>query len=215
MGYLRALRPWGAVWASVFILGCGIRAGAPSGQIILMMLVTGLITAAIMANNDYVDRYHDIKKSKPFAAEREESFWLFVVILWAIILAMIFVLAEYLTRSGLVVSLALIIIGLSYSYARHIPFGSMFIVAIAAALPSFIFPLGKIGIIAFASIFFTIMVRELCKDAEDATIDVGYKKTFWTITNIVPSSKVAVMGRLLANIPLIGIIAFIIWGPQI
>lgn len=176
-GYVKALRLPIVVMAGLLAI-TAFRVSVWSTDAYLVALFIVIVASATMAHNDWRDREHDAEKGKIFALNHSKSFGTMVILLWfaSLIGAIgLWILNPwYGILSGLV-----IVSGLIYSETRQIPFLPVLLVALTSASPAlYANPRNnKVLAIFFVSVLL-IFGREILKDLDDYSHDVGYK---WTL----------------------------------
>lgn len=133
-----------------------------------------------MLQNDWRDRYHDIRKHKVVASEHPRAFCGLVLAFWAGCIVLITLVTTGNTKAGFVLAV-LALAGALYSETRKILFIPITLVSAVSATPALL-PMaygatrGK-PLLLFLSAALIIFGRELTKDLEDMYIDKGYKLT--------------------------------------
>jgi hypothetical protein len=139
------------------------------------------ITCATMLQNDWRDRYHDIKKGKTFASAHPRIFLLLLLSVWSACCLLVGAIALQNAGPALLLA-AMAVAGLIYSETRKIPWAPIILTAITSASPAFLpatlaadasrtLPL-------FAAAALLVFGREILKDLADEKFDAGHK---WTI----------------------------------
>lgn len=172
----------------------------------IFVAITGM---AIMVQNDWRDRYHDLRKGKKFVVENESSFFLFTVSLWVISAMLIIIIWTKDTFWG-ITSLYLTLMGLVYSEARALPIAPGLIVsqtAAGAVLFSFVKNPQPSLVLLYLSTTFFIWGRETLKDMDDVDIDNGYKWTFPVNLGVKKSMRIVVLMYTVALI----LMLFVSW----
>jgi len=151
------------------------------------------ITGATMLQNNWRDRYHDIKKGRVLAAQHQKTFLALLLVFWLISCGLIFVaMAE-----GMNISIALAVIalaGLIYSEVRRVPLAPTLLVAFTFASPALL-PV-VVGVkennlwLLFLLVALMAFGREIITDMADERIDNGYK---WTIPLTVGSERAKII----------------------
>ena len=148
---------------------------------VLAGLVFGLLTMSIMTFNDYIDRYHDVKKGKTFARDHQRALFIF----WrreAILLVGLMTVLSFVAPSVATFCLAVWVVGLLYSFIPHWFLLQNFCVAVCSGSPALCAMIyagvwdGK-SMMTFALFTSLILFNEINKDIEDHKIDPGYKST--------------------------------------
>ena len=158
---------------------------------VTLIAVGGCLT---MLTNDYIDRDNDTKKGKTFVKEHEKLFFKIVTIGWIAVTTISYLLYYPLASQNLLL-LSLIVIGIGYSFARHITFLPTLLVAGAGASPilfGFIENHTDAAFFSFIIVFVFMLASEILKDCADAESDEGYKTTL--ITGGICSKKEAYYG---------------------
>lgn len=145
-------------------------------------LACSLVHMSIMTFNDWCDREHDLQKGKRLAHDHPEAFLLYWRLHALVTLLALSALAVCDYRVA-IFCIAVLVLGLVYSYVDHIMTLNNLIVAICGASPvlcgSVHFQNNDFTIWKWYGIFFfLILAREIIKDIEDVAIDGGYKNTF-------------------------------------
>ena len=139
------------------------------------------IASATMLQNDWRDRFHDVRKGKVLAYERQGAFLVLLVGFWTICWGLIALATVHDAKLGVALAM-LAVAGVAYPETRMIPLVPITIVSLASASPA-ILPLTN-GASSeklwplFLSATFVVFAREVTKDLDDKKIDGGYK---WTI----------------------------------
>jgi 4-hydroxybenzoate polyprenyltransferase len=139
------------------------------------------ITCATMLQNDWRDRYHDIKKGKSFASDHPRIFLLFLLSVWCACCLSVGVIALQNGTLALLLA-AMALAGLVYSETRKIPWTPVFLTAVTSAspalLPATVAADAAPALRLFAAAALLIFGREILKDLADKPFDDGHK---WTI----------------------------------
>lgn len=146
----------------------------------LVVLAVVFIACSTMLQNDWRDRYHDVKKGKKLAITHPKAFMLFLLTFWLVSLSL--TTANLFENVGFGVLLSLMgFVGLVYSEIRQVPMASVLLTSITSASPV-LFPIvagtGQGLELMFVSVVLVIFGREITKDLEDQKIDQNYKWTF-------------------------------------
>jgi len=138
------------------------------------------IFCAARLQNDWRDRFHDIKKGKTLASAHPRLFLLGVVASWGVCCMLVAAIAVQSAASALALA-AIILAGVAYSETRGVPWLPICLSAGASAAPAFL-PSAQGGIAPMLPLFgaaaLLVFGREILKDMEDEEFDGGYK---WTI----------------------------------
>ncbi len=139
------------------------------------------IFCAARLQNDWRDRYQDVKRGKSFAFAHAKLFLLCLLSCWAVCCLLVGAVA--LQNGPLALLLAAMgLAGLLYSETRKLPWVPILISAITSAspafLPSTLEPDMDRMLPLFAAAALYIFGREILKDLEDVRFDEDYK---WTI----------------------------------
>lgn len=172
------------------------------------------VASAIMAHNDWRDRFHDLKKGKDFALIKSNSFLKFVIFLWIISLCLATALLITNIYFGLL-SFTIIVAGLIYSETRRIPFLPTIIVAITSASPviySIVLESSKSLWFLFIASALLIFSSEIIKDLSDIKNDLGYKRTLPIIIGVNRSKIVAGVIIIFAQIIALNISPYTLIG---
>lgn len=154
----------------------------------IVSLFIAVAASATMAQNAWRDRHHDQKRGRTFVASNERSFRILVVALWVTSFLLSITLWTISLWYG-ILSVFMIISGLTYSETRQIPLLPALIVAItSASCAIYADPYNDKLISLFLSTTLWIFAREILKDLDDCSQDHGYK---WTIPLKfgIPASK--------------------------
>ena len=139
------------------------------------------IASATMLQNDWRDRFHDIRKGKVLAYQHAGKFLALLSVFWLVSGGLIALAAVHDTSVGVALAI-LAVAGVVYSETRMIPFVPIVLVSLASASPAAL-PLAagtsseKLWLL-FLSATLVVFAREITKDLDDKQIDGGYK---WTI----------------------------------
>ena len=142
---------------------------------------------ATMLQNDWRDRYHDIRKGKTLALKYPRAFLALLLAFWAIACSLAITVGIENINAGIVLFL-MALAGLAYSEVRRIPMAPVTLVVFTSGSPVLL-PIAA-GAEAnkvlwlFLSTALIIFGREITKDIDDHQIDGGYK---WTIPLAVGS----------------------------
>jgi len=154
------------------------------------------IAVSGMLQNDWRDRFHDIKKGKSFAAERPKLFLTVLVAFWSVS----FTIVGFAFFRGMLLGISFLFlcaIGFAYSEIRKIPLLPTVLVVFCFSspifLPSIIYKEVAIPWFLFLSVFFFVFGREMMKDIDDARIDKGYKWTLAVKMGIKGAQLIAMM----------------------
>ncbi len=169
-------------------MGC-LAVGLAASAFRLAKLPLSFVTLAavfclfctVRLQNDWRDRFHDIKKGKIFATARPKLFLLLLLLFWAVCAALIGLIA--LQNATLALLLTVIALAaLLYSETRKLPWVPICLSAIMSAIPAFLPSAFRTDVDRLLPLFVAaallIFGREILKDLEDKSIDPGYK---WTI----------------------------------
>jgi 4-hydroxybenzoate polyprenyltransferase len=191
--WIKAGRPLSVALGVILTL-----AAANVGQVKLtpwIPIFIAIAGMAIMVQNDWRDRYHDLKKGKTFVITNESSFLLFTISLWIISAVLITIIWTKDTLWGITAGY-LTLMGFVYSEARTLPIAPGLIVsqtAAGAVLFSFVKnPQPSLVLLYLATMFF-IWGRETLKDIDDVDIDSGYKWTFPVNLGIKKSMRIVML----------------------
>ena len=139
------------------------------------------IASATMLQNDWRDRFHDIRKGKVLACQHAGKFLALLSAFWLVSGGLIALAAVHDTSVGVALAI-LAVAGVVYSETRMIPLVPIVLVSLASASPAAL-PLAaganseKLWLL-FLSAILVVFAREITKDLDDKQIDGGYK---WTI----------------------------------
>ncbi len=189
---IMSLRPFATIpIALLTIFGYKIAGIPVNWPVVAEVFAIGCLT---MLTNDYIDRDNDTKKGKTFVKEHEKLFFKIVTIGWIAVTTISYLLYYPLASQNLLL-LSLIVIGIGYSFARHITFLPTLLVAGAGASPilfGFIENHTDAAFFSFIIVFVFMLASEILKDCADAESDEGYKTTL--ITGGICSKKEAYYG---------------------
>ena len=189
---IMSLRPFATIpIALLTIFGYKIAGVPVNWPVVAEVFAIGCLT---MLTNDYIDRDNDTKKGKTFVKEHEKLFFKIVTIGWIAVTTISYLLYYPLASQNLLL-LSLIVIGIGYSFARHITFLPTLLVAGAGASPilfGFIENHTDAAFFSFIIVFVFMLASEILKDCADAESDEGYKTTL--ITGGICSKKEAYYG---------------------
>jgi 4-hydroxybenzoate polyprenyltransferase len=199
-GYIKALRLPIVVMAGLLVI-TAFRVSAWSTNAYLIALFIVIVSSAIMAHNDWRDKEHDAKKGKTFALNNSKPFKAMVMLLWfaSLVSAIgLWILNPwYGILSGLV-----IVSGLIYSETRRIPLLPVLLVALTSASPAlYANPKNDKVLAIFLVSALLVFGREILKDLDDCSHDIGYK---WTLP-IALGKRVAkfLAGLIVLVLPLV------------
>ena len=147
----------------------------------IAVLSVYFIASATMLQNDWRDRFHDVRKGKKLASEHKKAFLALLIVVWMISAGLIaFTIVDNATL-GIVLTIVAIV-GLVYSETRKIPLVPIVIVSFVSAGPALLPLTNGANSEKLLPLFFSttlvIFAREITKDLDDKKIDSGYK---WTI----------------------------------
>lgn len=164
------------------------------------------IASATMLQNDWRDRFHDIRKGKVLAYQHAGKFLASLSMFWLVSGGLIALATVHDTGVGVALAI-LAVAGVVYSETRMIPFVPIVLVSLASASPVAL-PLAA-GVnseklwLLFLSATLVVFAREITKDLDDKQIDSGYK---WTIPlafgekcSRIPAAIVVVAGLAAAT----------------
>lgn len=178
------------VWLEPLRLSVCILAGllASAGFILARQAISWTAVAAVffiavsaMLQNDWRDRFHDVRKGRTLAYERPRAFFALLAAFWAASAGAVALVAVREPRVALGLA-ALAFAGIVYSETRRLPLVPIAIVSLTSAAPAILPAAG--GASAgrlwplFAATALVIFAREVMKDLDDRAIDGGYK---WTL----------------------------------
>lgn len=166
----------------------------------LPALTVFTIACAANLQNDWRDRFHDVKKGKTLALRQPLRFELFLCAVWVLAASLCLVLAQSGYRQAMICVL-MIIAGGMYSETRIIPLLPTLLVALTSASAALLAGFGYEQIVLFALIFGTIFSREIIKDLMDHEIDAGYKWTLPVAMGSYFSKAVAINLAVILMIP--------------
>lgn len=185
MTYFWAMRPIMGLFAVGLCLA-GFRLQAEfvhfhQWQIIICATLTFLTCGLAMLWNDYADRDRDVLKGKRLAHDNPDQFFRVAQILGVVIgliIGFLIVIGPLITGITLIVAA----LSLYYSMSYRIVILPTAIVALCSASPSLygflVHPQeAQRTVVLFLITFLVIGAREILKDIEDMSSDVGYKAT--------------------------------------
>ena len=142
---------------------------------------------ATMLQNDWRDRYHDVRKGKTLALKRPRAFLALLLAFWAVACGLAITVGIENINTGTVLFF-MILAGLVYSEVRRIPMAPVTLVVFTSGSPVLLPIAAGAGAnkvwLLFLSTALIIFGREITKDIDDHQIDGGYK---WTIPLAVGS----------------------------
>ena len=177
--WVKSLRLSVCVLASFLAITGFTLAGTGISWVAVMAVF--FIASATMLQNDWRDRFHDIRKGKVLAYEHSGKFLTLLSVFWMVSGGLIALAAVHDMHVGIALAI-LAVAGVVYSETRMIPFVPIVLVSLASASPAAL-PLAagtnseKLWLL-FLSATLVVFAREITKDLDDKQIDVGYK---WTI----------------------------------
>ena len=177
--WVKSLRLSVCVLASFLAITGFILAGTGISWVAVMAVFFS--TSATMLQNDWRDRFHDIRKGKVLAYQHAGKFLALLSAFWLVSVGLIALTAVHDTRVGVALTI-LAVAGIMYSETRTIPFVPIVLVSLTSASPVAL-PLvagassEKLWLL-FLSATLVIFAREITKDMDDKQNDGGYK---WTI----------------------------------
>jgi len=177
--WIKSLRLSVGILASFLTVTSFKVAGASVPWIVVIAVF--FIVSATMLQNDWRDRFHDVRKGKVLVYKHPRVFLAWLLVFWIVSIILITLVAVH--DMGVGITLAILaIIGAIYSEIRMIPFASIVIVSFASASPAVLPFLAGVNSeklwLLFSSVALIIFAREITKDLDDKQIDVSYK---WTI----------------------------------
>lgn len=177
--WIKSLRLSVCVLASFLAITGFTLAGTGISWVAVMAVFFG--TSATMLQNDWRDRFHDIRKGKVLAYQHAGKFLTLLLTFWLVSGGLIALAAVHDTSVGIALAI-LAVAGVVYSETRMIPFVPIVLVSLVSASPAAL-PLAaganseKLWLL-FLSATLVVFAREITKDLDDKRIDGGYK---WTI----------------------------------
>ena len=143
------------------------------------------IATASMIQNDWRDRFHDVRKGKTLALRHPRAFLAWVLSFWALSGITIATASILEPRTGTILA-AMALAGGVYSETRKVPLVPILLVSLVSASPALL-PLGiDAGSqnlwLLFIVAALVIFAREITKDLDDSGIDGGYK---WTLPSVL------------------------------
>lgn len=192
--WIKSLRLSVCVLASFLAITGFTLAGTGISWVAVMAVF--FIASATMLQNDWRDRFHDIRKGKVLAYQHAGKFLALLSAFWLICGGLIALAAVHDTSVGVALAI-LAVAGIVYSETRMIPFVPIVLVSLASASPAAL-PLAagasseKLWLL-FLSATLVVFAREITKDLDDKQIDGGYK---WTIPLVFGEQR----SRILAAI---------------
>lgn len=179
MAWVKSLRLSVCVLESFLAATGFVLAGMRVSRVATAVVFLGMV--ANMLQNDWRDRFHDIRKGKTLAYERPRAFLALLTAVWVVDAGLIILASASNAKLGITLA-TLGAAGMVYSETRRIPVAPIAIVSLVSAGPV-ILPLADGAsseklLPLFMSTILVIFAREVAKDIDDEGIDRGYK---WTI----------------------------------
>lgn len=177
--WIKSLRLSVCVLASFLAITGFVLAG--TGISWVAVAAVFFIASATMLQNDWRDRFHDIRKGKVLAYQHAGKFLALLSMFWLVSGGLIALASVHDTSIGIALAI-LAVAGVVYSETRMIPFVPIALVSLVSASPAAL-PLAaganseKLWLL-FLSATLVVFAREITKDLDDKQIDGGYK---WTI----------------------------------
>ena len=177
--WVKSLRLFVCILAS-FLAITGFTLAA-TGISWVAVVAVFFIASATMLQNDWRDRFHDVRKGKMLVCQHAGTFLALLSAFWLVSGGLIAFAAVHDTSVGVALTI-LAVAGILYSETRMIPFVPIVLVSLASASPAAL-PLAagasfeKLWLL-FLSATLVVFAREITKDLDDKQIDGGYK---WTI----------------------------------
>lgn len=177
--WIKSLRLSVCILASFLAITGFVLAGTGVSWVAVMAVF--FIASATMLQNDWRDRFHDIRKGKVLAYQHAGKFLALLSAFWLVSGCLIALAAVHDISVGVALAI-LAVAGVMYSETRMIPFVPIVLVSLASASPAAL-PLAaganseKLWLL-FLSATLVVFAREITKDLDDKQIDGGYK---WTI----------------------------------
>lgn len=203
---LRTMRPITGLFAFVLtIIGFRFHHRGFSGLSIFTAFAFSGITSSIMVFNDIMDRDRDLKKGKFFASKNFKKllfFWISINFLTACILAM------NPLKQMMAFCFLVWLIGLTYSlFIRRFFLIQNLTVAFCSASPilcgNLCFAFKVENIFTFWVIFSLVFLREIYKDIEDETADLGSKNTISVLLGVGHARMFALLLPFFASLPFV------------
>lgn len=190
-------------------------AGGHDERIWLYVASALFISCAAMVQNDWRDRYNDLKKGKTLATDWPKKYLILVLVVWALAIAAAFAVTFWSIKPSLI-PWSMVLVGIIYSETRKIFMLPTVLIACTAA-SSVLFPVleGRWLLsvwMLFASMFLASLAHEIVKDLEDLTVDVGYKNTLPQKTGAKWSEIVAGILMILSFVPMSFISPIVLLG---
>jgi 4-hydroxybenzoate polyprenyltransferase len=136
--WIKALRLPAVLLAGLLTLASFKISGLLLSEAILPALTVILVASAYMVQNDWRDRFHDVKKGKTLAFSQSNKFLLFVVIIWTLALVSIVLTWRQDDRFG-VFLVSIFLLGLVHPETRRIALVPITLTAVISA-SSALFP---------------------------------------------------------------------------
>ncbi len=179
MSWIAALRLPVCIMGVVFsILGFKLAGIEQFWAVPVAIFFIGIST---MLQNDWRDRFHDIRKGKFFAFQHERMFYRVLSVSWMITGTLVLHVFAEGVMMGIVLMTASFC-GFLYSELRLVPLAPIVLVSLMSGIPILLPVAAGMGNMRIWTLFFATLLivfgRELTKDIEDMGIDRGYK---WTI----------------------------------
>lgn len=177
--WIKSLRLFVCVLASFLAIIGFVLAGIGISWVAVAAVF--FIASATMLQNDWRDRFHDIRKDKVLACQHAGKFLASLSTFWLVSGGLITLAAVHDTSIGIALAI-LAVAGVVYSETRMVPFVPIALVSLASASPvALSLAAGanseKLWLL-FLSATLVVFAREITKDLDDNQIDGGYK---WTI----------------------------------
>lgn|SRR3989344_4595939 len=185
--WIKSLRLFVCVLASFLAITGFKLAGADTSWVAVAAVF--FIASATMLQNDWRDRFHDVRKGKKLVLQHQGAFLALLLAFWAVCGGLIVIVAVHNYRVGAVLAIVALA-GIAYSETRKIPLVPIMLVSLASASPA-VLPLvsgansEKLWPL-FLSVTLVIFAREITKDLGDKHIDGGYK---WTIPLVLEDQR--------------------------
>ena len=190
------------VWVEPLRLSVCILAGclAVTGFILARRQVAWDVVAAVVAiaiaamlQNDWRDRFHDVRKGRPLAFNHQRVFLAMLAVSWVASVGLIALAGANAWHLAIALS-AMAIASAVYTETRKLPVVPTALVALTSAAPA-ILPVAdgaspdKVGLM-FLSTALIVFAREVMKDLDDQGLDGCYK---WTMSLAIGERRARVL----------------------
>ena len=152
-----------------------------------------VIAISAMLQNDWRDRFHDVRKGRPLAFNHQRVFFAMLAVSWVASVGLIALAGAHAWHLAIALA-AMAIASAVYTETRKLPVVPTALVALTSAAPA-ILPVAdgaspdKVGLM-FLSTALIVFAREVMKDLDDQGVDSGYK---WTIPLAIGEHRARVL----------------------